>query len=106
MDLDAPAEYQDLETADAGYHSVSALAVVALVIGQGLRLTLLGLGLGLAGALLFARALGRLLFGVTSTDPGTFVAVVAGIAGVALLASYLPARRAVRVDPLTALRQE
>jgi predicted permease len=83
-----------------------AASVVALVVRQGFRLTLLGLGLGLAGALLFARALGRLLFGVTSTDPVTFLAVVAVIAGVALLASYLPARRAVRVDPLAALRAE
>jgi putative ABC transport system permease protein len=76
------------------------------VVKQGFRLTLLGLVLGLAGALLFARALARLLFGVTSSDPATLLAVLAVIGGVALLASYLPARRAVRVDPLTALRQE
>jgi ABC-type antimicrobial peptide transport system permease subunit len=83
-----------------------AASVVALVVKQGFRLTLLGLVLGLAGALLFARALARLLFGVTSSDPATLLAVLAVIGGVALLASYLPARRAVRVDPLTALRQE
>jgi putative ABC transport system permease protein len=80
--------------------------VTALVVAQGMRLAAVGLGLGLVGALLFARALSSLLFGVSSSDPATFLAVLGVIGGSALLASYLPARRAVRVDPISALRQE
>jgi predicted permease len=80
--------------------------ILALVVKQGVRLAAVGLALGLGGALLLARALASLLFGVTTTDPGTLVGVLAVIGGTALLASYLPARRAVRVDPIVALRQE
>jgi putative ABC transport system permease protein len=80
--------------------------VTALVVGQGLRLTLAGLAIGALGALLLTRLLTGLLFGVTATDPATFVAVLLVMGGAGLLASYLPARRAVRMDPLVALRPD
>ena len=80
--------------------------VLGLVVNQGLRLTLIGLALGLASALVMTRVMKSMLFDVSTTDPAIF----AGIAGimfmVALLACYLPARRATRVDPLVALRCE
>ena len=65
-----------------------------------------GAGLGFALALALTRVLAHLLFGVAATDPVTFGAVPLVLAGIALLASWLPARRAARVDPLVALRQE
>ena len=82
-----------------------ASAVVRLVLGHGLRLILLGLALGLAGSVAVARLLRTHLYGVTSRDPVTFGSVVLLLAAVALAASYLPARRATRVEPSEALRQ-
>ena len=76
------------------------------VLGLGLRLTVIGLLLGLAGALAATRVLSTLLFGVQSTDALTFTAVSLILLTVALFASYLPARRATRVDPIVALRYE
>jgi len=81
-------------------------AVVRLVIGRALRLVGLGVLVGLAGALAATRALGALLYGVTATDPATFVAIPLVLAAVALMASLLPARRAARVDPILAIRGE
>jgi ABC-type antimicrobial peptide transport system permease subunit len=75
-----------------------------MVVRQGLSLTALGLALGLGGALLFSRLLKGLLFGVTPTDPPTFLAVAALLAIVALAACLLPARRATAVPPAEALR--
>jgi ABC-type antimicrobial peptide transport system permease subunit len=80
--------------------------VVRLVVRQGAVLTLLGLAIGIAGALGAARLITHLLFGVSATDPVTFVGVCVVLAAVAALASYLPARRATRVDPIIALRAE
>ncbi|MGH9676144.1 MAG: FtsX-like permease family protein, partial [Candidatus Acidiferrum sp.] len=81
-------------------------SVRRMILGQTLRLTLAGLGIGLAGAMVVARLLTSLLFGVRAYDPITFVGVAALLMSVAVAASYLPARRAMRVDPMVALRYE
>ena len=73
--------------------------VLRLIVGQGLKLVLLGLVLGLIGAVALMRVIASLLFGVTAKDPLTFAAVSLVLTGVALLACYIPARRATRVDP-------
>jgi putative ABC transport system permease protein len=78
--------------------------VVALVVGQGARLTALGLALGLGGGWLLGSAVRSLLYGVSATDPAAFLAAPALFAVVALLASWLPARRASRAEPAEVLR--
>jgi putative ABC transport system permease protein len=80
--------------------------VLRLILKQGLLLTLIGIGLGVAGALALTRLMSGLLFGVGSTDPATFTAIVLLFTFVSLIACYLPAQRATRVDPLIALRYE
>ena len=80
--------------------------VIGPIVREGMTLALMGVGLGLAGAYGAAKVLGSFLFGVEATDPLTFTAVAALLLLVALLASYVPSRRALRVDPLTALRAE
>jgi putative ABC transport system permease protein len=80
--------------------------MMRLVVGQGMRLALFGVGVGFIAALGLTRFLSSLLFGVSSTDPVSFAAVVAMLFTVVLLACYIPARRAMRVDPMVALRYE
>jgi len=81
-------------------------SVCGMILGQTLKLTLIGIVLGLAGALVLARFLASLLFGIGTYDPVTFLGVALLLVGVALAASYIPARRAMRVDPIVALRYE
>jgi putative ABC transport system permease protein len=80
--------------------------VLGLVLGQGARLTLVGVVIGTVSALALSRAIASLLYGVTATDPATFLAVPAALTVVAVLATYAPARRAMKVDPLVAMRAE
>ena len=80
--------------------------VLTLVLGQGLRTILVGIAIGLVGSLAITRTLQSLLFGVTATDPVTFAAVILLLVTTALLACYIPARRAAKVDPMVALRYE
>ena len=76
------------------------------MIGQALRLTWIGVALGLAASFGVTRVIASFLYGVTPTDPLTFAAVSLVLTAVALLATYRPARRAAKVDPILALRQE
>jgi ABC-type antimicrobial peptide transport system permease subunit len=80
--------------------------VLGLVVGQGMRLVGVGLLLGLTGAWVLSRVLTSQLYGVSARDPVTYVTVALLLGGVALVASYLPARRALRVDPMASLRSE
>jgi len=79
---------------------------MALVLRQGLKLTLIGIAVGTAGAFGLMRLIANMLFGVTPTDPVTFVVMAVLLAGVSLAACYFPARRATRLDPMAALRHE
>jgi putative ABC transport system permease protein len=80
--------------------------ILRMILGQALRTIIIGVTIGIAGSLALTRTLESLLFGVTPTDPLTFAGVTLLLVGAALLASYIPARRATRVDPVIALRYE
>jgi ABC-type antimicrobial peptide transport system permease subunit len=80
--------------------------VLRLVVKQGMTLALTGVAIGLLGALAFGRLVSGLLYGVKSTDPLTFTLISVLLTIVALIASYIPARRAARIDPMICLRSE
>jgi putative ABC transport system permease protein len=82
------------------------LHVLKMIFGQSLVMLLIGTVIGLAGAFALTRLMSTLLFGITATDPLTYLSVVGILTFVALLACYIPARRAAKVDPLIALRYE
>jgi len=81
-------------------------SLLRLILDRGVRLTLIGLAIGVAGAIGLTRLMATLLYGVGARDPVTMVSVGVILAGVAIAASYVPARRATRVDPVVALRYE
>lgn len=89
-----------------GYNALGAErhTALAMIVGQGARLAALGIAIGLAAALAATQLLANQLYGVTATDPLTFAAVSLLLVGVALLACYIPARRAMKVEPTVALR--
>ena len=82
------------------------LHVLRLVFGQSLGMLLVGIVIGLAGAFALTRLMRTLLFEITATDPLTYVSVIGLLTVVALLACYIPARRATRIDPIKTLRSE
>ena len=79
-------------------------SILRLVISQGVRLALVGVVLGVAGALVLTRIIGSLLFQISATDPFTFAGIGVMVILVTVIASYLPAHRATKVNPMTALR--
>jgi ABC-type antimicrobial peptide transport system permease subunit len=81
-------------------------SVLGLVVGRGMALAIIGIVIGIAGAAMLMRSMQSVLFGIESSDPWTFVQVTLVLLGAALLASWLPARRALAIDPVSALRYD
>ncbi len=84
----------------------SSSDVLRMVLGEGMRITLIGVAIGLAAAFGLTRLITTIIYGVGATDPITFAAVAILLSAIALFACYIPARRAMRVDPMIALRYE
>jgi putative ABC transport system permease protein len=80
--------------------------VLRMILGDGARMTMVGIAVGFVAALALTRLMASMLFGVKPTDPITFAAVALLLCGIALFACYVPARRAMKVDPMVALRYE
>ena len=85
---------------------ITGRQVMALILRRGLLVGVVGISIGLVGAFAGARYMQSMLFGIEPRDPGTFIVVAVAFAVVAMIASYLPARRATKVDPMVALRVE
>jgi putative ABC transport system permease protein len=84
----------------------SASDVLRMIVGEGMRIALIGVGIGVVAALGLTRLITKIIYGVGANDPLTFIGVAVLLSGVALIACYIPARRAMRVDPIIALRYE
>jgi len=84
----------------------SASDVLRMIVGEGMRIALIGVGIGVVAALGLTRLIAKIIYGVGANDPLTFIGVAVLLSGVALIACYIPARRAMRVDPIIALRYE